>query len=349
MSAWALVHPLAQTWTQIGRNPAAALGDIAPNMGSVVAIEQEASRLPDQVFPTFVALNSRAAAGPGYFSSTYAPFHVVQGRDGSSSIPNTVNPIDPNGEGLFDFLYARMQQYDGALRAGAPFGEQAASIGPLYDFARNMMYNDAVEQAFALSEADRIRYGDSSFGNACAIARQVVTADQGTRFVQINYGNWDHHADIYGLEGGQNNIFGMSPDLDNGLSALLEDLKVEGRLKDTMVVVVGEFGRTPRISAANGRDHYLLQSALIAGGGVQGGRVIGATNEDGSEVTDFGWAGSGATGPRYVRPEDMESTILSALGIDWTTTRYDDPFQRGFEYVPFAKDGIYGPIHELFV
>jgi uncharacterized protein (DUF1501 family) len=141
----------------------------------------------------------------------------------------------------------------------------------------------------------------------------------------------------------------MSPALDNGLAALLDDLKGSGRLGETLVVVMGEFGRTPRISAAGGRDHYLLQSGLLAGGGVKGGKIIGVTSADGSQVTDFGWAGSGNTGPRYVRPEDIESTIYSALGIDWTSIRYDDPFGRGFEYVPFAKQGTYGPVNELFV
>ena len=76
MSAWALVHSLAQTWQQIGRNPAAALGNIAPNIGSVVAIEKDKERTPSQVFPTFVALNTPAGPGPGYFPATYAPFRV---------------------------------------------------------------------------------------------------------------------------------------------------------------------------------------------------------------------------------------------------------------------------------
>jgi len=77
--------------------------------------------------------------------------------------------------------------------------------------------------------------------------------------------------------------------------------------------------------------------------------VIGATNADNSAVTDYGWAGSsGNPAPRYIRPEDIESTIYSALGIDWTTIRYDDPFKRGFEYVPFASTGTYGPVNELW-
>jgi uncharacterized protein (DUF1501 family) len=114
-----------------------------------------------------------------------------------------------------------------------------------------------------------------------------------------------------------------------------------------MIIAMGEFGRTPGISAANGRDHYLIQSAFMAGGGIKG-KVIGATNATGSAVAEFGWAGSGSAGARVIRPEDIESTMYSALGIDWTTVRYDDPFKRGYEYIPFAKNGQYGPINELF-
>ena len=87
---------------------------------------------------------------------------------------------------------------------------------------------------------------------------------------------------------------------------------------------------------------------MFAGAGIKGGKVIGATSADGHDITEFGFAGSGTTGPRNVWPEDMEATIYSAMGIDWTTIRQDDPFHRGFEYVPFASVGTYGPINELW-
>ena len=176
--------------------------------------------------------------------------------------------------------------------------------------------------------------------------KQILQADQGTRFIQISQGGWDMHQNIYANDA--QSIFGMAPQLDSGLAALIADLKAAGSLNETLIFMVAEFGRTPALSAAAGRDHYLLQSALVAGGGVKGGKVIGATSADGSTVTDFGWNGSGSSGPRYVRPEDMVATALSALGIDWTTTRHDDPFGRGFDYVPFASQGTYGPIHELW-
>jgi len=343
MSSWALVHSLAQTWAQVGRNPVAALGDIAPNIGSIVAIEKEKERKPGQVFPGFLALNAGSASGQGYLNAMYAPFHVAP-RTGAASIANTTNT---NGQAAFNNMFARLGQYDGAMRAQSPYGPTMKDMDLLYGQARGMMYNPTVDAAFTVSNQDSIRYGNgtagSAFGNALVVAKQVLLADQGTRFVQINYGSWDHHQDIYAA----NNLPLRAGELDNGLGALLDDLKAAGRLNDTMIIAMGEFGRTPGISAANGRDHYLIQSAFMAGGGIKG-KVIGATNATGSAVAEFGWAGSGSAGPRVIRPEDIESTMYSALGIDWTTVRYDDPFKRGYEYIPFAKNGQYGPINELF-
>ena len=111
-----------------------------------------------------------------------------------------------------------------------------------------------------------------------------------------------------------------------------------------MVIAMGEFGRTPNITAAAGRDHYLNQFAMFAGGGVKGGKIIGTTNADGSAITDNGWSQN-----RAVNPEDIEATIYSAMGINWTNVCYNDPFHRGFEYVPQSNGPDYWvPINELF-
>ena len=347
MSAWALVHSLAQTWSQIGRNPAAALGNIAPNIGSVVAIEKDPQRTTGQVFPTFVALNSPSGAGEGYFSATYAPFRINEpSTTASKGVSDTTNP---NGQTTFNTMSSRLHQYDDSLRIDSPYGQPMDDYNAFYLAAQGLMYNSAVQNAFGFTVADSVRYGSSSFGNSCLVAKQILAANQGTRFVQISYGSWDMHQDIYGQQNPNgNNMYTKSPALDNGVSALLADLKASGLLDETLVVIVGEFGRTPAVTAAGGRDHYLIQSAVFAGAGIKGGKVIGTTSSDGSTVTDYGWNGSGASGPRYARPEDIESTIYSAMGIDWTTIRYDDPFHRGFEYVPFASTGAYGPINELW-
>src|SRR5579883_1147832 len=217
--AWALVHSLAQTWTQIGRNPAAALGDIAPNIGSVVAIEKDPQRKAGQVFPTFVAFNSPSGAGPGYFPATYAPFRVNEASATTNAgVPNTTNP---NGQSTFNTLYSRLNQIDDTLRINSPYGTPLQDYNAFYQAAQGMMYNPAVDKAFGFASADSVRYGSSQFGNACLAAYQVLAADQGTRFIQISYGSWDMHVDIYGQQNPKgNNMYTMSPALDNGVSAL---------------------------------------------------------------------------------------------------------------------------------
>jgi hypothetical protein len=341
MQAHALVHTLAQHWTQIGRNPAAALGNIAPNIGSVVSIERTQA---GQLFPTFLALNSGACVGNGYFPATYAPFKL---NPVSTGIPNTENPDDPTGAqgGRFSQMYSQLQTIDGPLRTNSPYGKPLQDYSDFYIAAQQMMYNQTVDSTFSFSAADSARYGNSSFGNACLVAKQVLAANQGTRFILITNLNWDMHQDIYGQQNPKgNNLYTMGAPLDSGYSALLTDLQTSGLLNETLVVMVGEFGRTVGpLSAAGGRDHLLQQSAVFAGAGIKAGTTIGSTVADGSTTDNPGWGRN-----RSINPEDIEATIYSAMGIDWTTVRYDDPFGRGFEYVPFSDQNLYGPINELW-
>ena len=336
MHAWALVHSLAQRWTQIGRNPAAALGDIAPNIGSVVAIEKST---PNQIFPPFLALNSATAAGNGYFSAQYAPFKILPA---SSGIPNTTNVL---GQARADELWSRVHELDDPLRQHSPYGQPLQDYDAFYNSAKSLTYNSTVSKAFGFTTADSARYGNNAFGNACLVAKQVLEANQGTRFIQITFGNWDMHQDIYGQQNPKgNNLYTMGKPLDDGVSTLLSDLQSNGLLDETLVVMVGEFGRTVGpVTPAGGRDHWLQQTSVFAGAGVEGGRAIGTTAADGSDTVDFGWSRN-----RYVRPEDIEATVYSAMGIDYTTVRHDDPFHRGFEYVPFSEQDLYGPINELW-
>ena len=138
---------------------------------------------------------------------------------------------------------------------------------------------------------------------------------------------------------------------DPGFGALLTDLSImpgvdagKTMLDETMLVVLGEFGRTVGgLTDRGGRDHLPRMSIALAGGGVRGGTVIGQTDATGLMASEYGWRAN-----RDVRPEDLTATIYSALGIDYTTVRYDDPLGRGFEYVPLAKDEVYIPVNELF-
>ena len=335
MHAHALVHSLAQTWAQIGRNPAAVLGNVAPNIGSIVAIEKEGDRVPNQVFPTFLALNSGGGVGSGYLPASYAPFRV---QPSSAGIANTTNP---DGQTRFQGRWNLMHSLDDSLRVNSPNGKPMEDYNDFYAAAQGMMYNPVVNQAFGFTAADSARYGNTGFGNACLVASQVLKADQGTRFIQITSNDgWDMHSNIYAA----NELPAKGPLLDNGLSALLGDLQANGLFSSTLVVMVGEFGRTVGpLTAAGGRDHWLQQFAFFAGGGVKGGKVIGATDAQGSDTVDFGWSQG-----RYVYAEDVEATIYSAMGIDWTSVRHDDPLGRGFEYVPQTGPFQFAPVNELF-
>ncbi len=332
----ALVHSLAQTWTQIGRNPAAALGNIAPNIGSVVAIEKDSQRQPGQVFPAFLALNSGGGVGQGYFPAVYAPFRVTPAASG---ISNTTNP---DGQSTFNTRFQLLHSLDDNLRIDSPYGQPMEDYNDFYAAANGMMYNPVVNQAFGFTSADSQRYGSSSTGNACLVAYQVLKANQGTRFIQITSNDgWDMHQNIYSPSTG---LPAKGKILDNAVSELLNDLKSSGLLDQTLVVMVGEFGRTVGpLTAAAGRDHWPQQFAVFAGGGIKGGQVIGATNASGSDTADYGWSQQ-----RYVYPEDIEATIYSAVGIDWTTVRHDDPLGRGFEYVPTTGPVQFYPVNELW-
>ena len=321
------------------------LGAVAPHIGSVVAIEKDPQRRPDQLFPTFIALNAGNAPGSGYFPIEFGPFKTIPDANGLAST------MHEGGQVRFDKRWDLLQTLDAPLRgADSPLGSAVAGMSDFYQSARGLMFNPVVDAAFSFTTEESLAYGDTNFGDACLMAKKIVAADQGTRFLQITLRGWDHHQGIYdrneinGRQVGQN-IYAQTAEFDPAFAALLTDLEAEGLLDETLVVVCGEFGRTvgPVTNDRAGRDHYLQMFYLFAGGGVQGGNVIGATDPTGAFTTDPGWSRQ-----RSVRPEDIEATIYSALGIDWTTIRNDDPLGRGFEYVPEAAEDIYGPVDELW-
>ena len=186
------------------------------------------------------------------------------------------------------------------------------------------------------------------------MARNLALADAGTAYVHISGIGWDHHDNLYR----QDRLPTAGRDFDTGLANLITDLAAApGRhptktaLDEALIVVMGEFGRTPPsvyyrrygtpLNQQGGRDHYKdAMSVAFVGGGVKGGRLIGATDRDGTRITDRGWSGRGPT-----RPEDIYATVYSALGIDWTKTIADTPSGRVYRYTPL---GDYGPINELF-
>jgi hypothetical protein len=334
--AWAAVHQLGQTWTQIARNPGGATGAIAPHLGAVVALESQAARKPTDVLPGFIALNSGGIPTSGYLPAKYAPFGVQTASTGLSTLSH------PEGASRFNRRWDLLHQLD-AARATGSLGKAAMDMNDFYDQSRVLMDAPDINKVFSFDDAEHTRYGATTFGDSLLVARNLVASGKGTRFVQTTLGGWDHHSSIYDKDAAQS-LYVQCAELDAALGSLLTDLTAMNLLDETLVVIVSEFGRTVGpLNNQSGRDHYLRNSVVFAGGGTKGGRVIGQTDAQGSAVVEFGWSAA-----RDVRTEDVACTIYSALGIDYTTIRTDDPLGRGFEYVPTAKDGHYGPIEELW-
>jgi uncharacterized protein (DUF1501 family) len=170
----------------------------------------------------------------------------------------------------------------------------------LYEKASRMILSPKMETFDISREPENVReaYGNSAFGRGCLLARRLI--ETGVTFVEITDGNWDTH---------QDNFAGCRTRcqaIDQPFAALIRDLEERGRLENTLVVWMGEFGRTPRINPRGGRDHYPRAfSVALAGGGVKGGQVIGRTDAGGSDVED-----------RPVAIPDLFRTFCHALHID---------------------------------
>jgi hypothetical protein len=167
--------------------------------------------------------------------------------------------------------------------------------------ADEMVLSSAARQAFAIDQEPhrlRDRYGRNTAGQSMLLARRLV--EGGVRFVTVNYAGWDHHAKIF------ESLDKKLPEFDRALSALIEDLDARGTFKDTLLVVMGEFGRTPKLNKDAGRDHWgPAGSLLFAGAGIKRGFVLGKTDKHGAFPTE-----------RPVSPADVAYTMLDALGID---------------------------------
>ena len=332
LRAWATAHGVAQTWAQLVRNPANALARLAPHIGSVVSLELGA---PDRTLPAFLSLNVGNGPSEGYLKPEHAPMYISPNGAG---LPGASHR---DGEAVFNRRYDLALQLDADLRADARYGDATEDFVTFNNAARKLMYNPRVSSIFTFDAAQRAAYGNTAFGNACVTARNLLRANLGTRFIQITLGGWDHHVNIYQPNA---NLQAMARTLDNGLAPLIADLKQDGLLNETLIVVMGEFGRTvSRLNEQNGRDHHPQQSVLLAGAGIRGRKAIGVTDETGAYVVEPGWSMN-----REVRPEDLGATIYEALGIDWKTIRRDYPLGRGFEYIPGAETGDYAPIRELW-
>ena len=201
--------------------------------------------------------------------------------------------------------------------------------------AWNMILTPAVRDAFDLSkESDKMKeiYGRDSIGQSCLLARRLVEA--GSRFVTAagyHGSSWDTHSDNDKIHRDR-----LTPPLDRTLTALVDDLEERGLLQSTLVIAMGEFGRTPNINANLGRDHWPnCWSMALAGGGIKTGQVIGSSDERGANVTD-----------RVVSMGDLYATIYQALGIDWKK-EYMSPIGRPVKIANSLEDKTGSPVKEL--
>ncbi len=266
-----------------------------PGYGSVIAHELFEQR-PGLAIPPFVSI-SGASTGPGFLGMAWAPFNVSS----NGRIRNLEMGLDDKrlaqrmaALDLMETSFVRSTKGSAAL-------DHQAVLKKTYD----LMSSEQMD-AFKVDkepEAMKERYGTNGFGQGCLLARRLVEA--GVPFIEVDFGGWDNHAGIHNILENQ-----KLPQLDKAMAALVEDLEQRGLLQDTAIVWMGEFGRTPRINAGAGRDHWARSwSAVVGGAGIKGGIAVGETSSDGTEVVTEPYSS-----------EDLMASVCKALGISLETT-----------------------------
>lgn len=328
VEAWESAHSRAQYYMQVGHPFSPARRNEMPALGTVIASEFAGRRKPSDYLPPFVAMNfSGTAAGlvrQGCLPYGYGPLPIEM-KQGNEFV------IDAGERAVFDRRWHLREELEGANAGAAPSQE----FDSFYQSALSMMTAPGLAKAFKIPEEDRARYGGSTLGDSCILARNLVRADAGTRFISISHNGWDLHADMYDPKNKRNH-YGLCRELDSAFAALLTDLSKlpskDGKtlLDKTFIVCMGEFGRTGGDLTVNkGRDHNRSAfSAAFAGAGVRGGRAFGVTDANGVNVLQSEW-----NEKRSIYPEDVIVTIYSLLGIDWTKKITNTPSGRAFEYI----------------
>jgi hypothetical protein len=259
-----------------------------PEIGAMIA---KYAGTPDLDLPSFVRMGPTGNAGSGYLGPQYQPF----GIDRNGRLPYFTEPYlnadaDNRRRELLQFVedgFGQDHKADpyGAHRLAKEKAWKLLKAKPAFDIrAEWPKYKD--------------RYGDTDFGRACLLARKLVEA--GVAFVEVGQDNYDSHADNFVCHKACMSV------LDPAWSTLIEDLKERGLFDDTMIVWMGEVGRTPYINNRAGRDHYIRGwTIVLAGGGIKGGQVYGSTDIDGKGVKD-----------NPVTEGDLFATIYTALGVN---------------------------------
>jgi len=309
-------HQRASFLLHTGYAPTASVKH--PAFGSICA-----HRIADAAceLPSFVRVGKqfRNTGTGGFLGVDYDPFLMAE----ADKLPPNVELSTDTGR------YQRRLGLLGQLDAGyasAGGANLVADHERLYAKTARMVLSSQMS-AFNLeaeSKKTRAAYGQTEFGNGCLLARRLV--ESGVTFVEVSAGNWDTHDDVFGRT---KNLAGQ---VDGPFAALISDLKQRGMLDTTLVVWMGEFGRTPRINPRGGRDHYPRSfNVALAGGGVRGGQVIGATDEAGEAATD-----------RPVGVTDLFQSFCQSLKIDATIENMS-PIGRPIKIVDGGE-----PVSELF-
>jgi uncharacterized protein (DUF1501 family) len=291
-------HETATNWVLSGRF-GSAFGDY-PAIGAVVAHETGfTGRLPP-----YVAIPRNPSFTWELGKSAFLGGRCESFKTGDPSAADfkvqDVSPVEPLTPRRAERRQTLLQAVDG-LAKQVHGNDQVATYDEFHQRAAAMILSHEGRSAFDMrQETDRLRdrYGRTTFGQSCLLARRLV--ERGVRFVTVNSGGWDHHAKIW------DGLGHMLPHFDQGFSALLEDMHTRGLLAETLVLAFGEFGRSPKINKDAGRDHWgPAASLLFAGAGVRGGHVIGQTDKQGAYVAR-----------RPVAPADVACTVYEALGIN---------------------------------
>jgi uncharacterized protein (DUF1501 family) len=285
---------------QAGFNPGFTPNNQRPAFGSVIARKLG----PRGGVPPYVCLpRLHPSGGPAYLGSTAAPFVIDADPNAPGfSVPDLVPPPALAADRL-EARHELLQQVDRFQAATeAQANRHARAVGDYQREAFNLMTSPAARRAFDIQAepaALRDEYGRNSLGQSCLMARRLVEA--GVRCVTIDHSNWDTHDNNFNTLRRE-----LLPALDNGLATLFRDLADRGLLETTLVIVTGEFGRTPRINNNAGRDHWgPAFTVALGGGGIRGGRVIGASDARAERP---------ATEPHG--PENLAATLFHLMGIN---------------------------------
>ncbi|MDX2036469.1 MAG: DUF1501 domain-containing protein [Isosphaeraceae bacterium] len=293
---------------------------VHPSWGSICSFEL-GERLENFDLPHCISINT-PGMGAGFLGMQHSPFMV---QNPNAPIANLRPP-----QGVDDYRMRRRTQMLSLVEnnfTAQGRGQATKDHSAVYAKTLRMM-NSRYTSAFKLdTEKPSVRdaYGRGSFGSGCLMARKLV--EQGVTFVEVALGGWDTHNDAFNTLSSR-----LLPELDKAMGALVADLASRGLLDNTLVVWMGEFGRTPRINQNGGRDHWPNSWSVVMGGaGVKGGTTFGATDKDGVDIVD-----------QPVGVMDVIGTMTKAMGID-VETQYTTPRGRPMKVVDGGK-----PIAQLF-